>query len=598
MSEKGNQTTFKYVGVFIILLLFVALLLGSIGFIWATNDSEPGDSASAGTVTRKADTKDVIDTVPPTPVLATPRASAVAPLAPTAIATSDPQPTLLPLPTFNNPIDERLVEESLAWGADFVLVDEKNTGVRQYEAQSFIRPIAMEVSNGTCFLLDGGRVLALNLDQPEPPVELIASGDSVEGVLILEPLDLAVIDDALFVLDRAGDVYRYNIKEGIWNLDRFDRPVEASSGHYFVALDVPSIAEEDETPHLWRTLLETNYKFAMQYRGDEQSLWNLPEGRSVDVSGSDGDTFVLQREMFDLTGIINKYRDTRLIEEFSPEIEIEFPREILATETAVYVLDMDGHRLLALDPGSGILLTLYQLPQDSSVSAFTVDLEGHILLAGRDRLFLLGQPQWTGAIPGGPVLSGSQPHDPGFLAELLDYTVPIGGSNITFRDFQLPGAPRHYRLGVHQGLDFYWQPGTKILAAADGSVIRADLDYVPPTAAQLAAWWNESQQQGYTSTDTLNNYLGRQVWIQHADGLVSRYAHLRTIAPGIKAGTQVSKGQVIGEVGNSGSPASLESEKADAHLHFELWMGDKFLGQFMRPIETREWIERIFANGE
>lgn len=90
--------------------------------------------------------------------------------------------------------------------------------------------------------------------------------------------------------------------------------------------------------------------------------------------------------------------------------------------------------------------------------------------------------------------------------------------------------------------------------------------------------------------------MGQQIWILHENGLVTRYAHLRSIASGIAEGVQVSRGQVIGEVGNSGSPASLESQKADAHLHFELWLGETYLGQFLRPIETRMWVERIFSN--
>jgi murein DD-endopeptidase MepM/ murein hydrolase activator NlpD len=151
-------------------------------------------------------------------------------------------------------------------------------------------------------------------------------------------------------------------------------------------------------------------------------------------------------------------------------------------------------------------------------------------------------------------------------------------------------------LGVHQGLDFYWQPGTEVVAAGDGIVIRADLEYVPPTAVQLAAWWTDSQERGYTSSEILDRYLGQQVWIQHESGIVTRYAHLRSIAPDIVEGVQVLRGQIIGEVGNSGSPASLESEKADAHLHFEMWLGDAYLGQFLRPIEARQWVERIFPN--
>jgi murein DD-endopeptidase MepM/ murein hydrolase activator NlpD len=598
VSENESQSASKYVGALFIIIALFSILLGGIGFVWARSHSEQGTlSSAADTGSLSVSLEQSSELIPSTEPMA-PRATVSAPVAPTAIATNEPEPVSFSLPTFANPVDDRFVEEADVWGANFVLIDDMNSGVWQYEANNFIRPIGLEITYDTAYLLDGGRVLALNLDQLEPPVVLLAPGDDIGGVRVLEPLDLALMDDTLFVLDRAGDVYRYDLSNGNWDLDRYDRPVEASSGHYFIALDIPSNPGKEEISNPSRILLETNYKFTMQYGGDEESLWNLPEGRSVDVSGFGNDTYVLQREMFDSAGIVTKYQDTRSNKGFAPKIEIEYPRQIVATVTAVYVLDRDGHRLLALDPSDGRLRRLYQLPQDNPVSVFAVDPAGQIYLAGQDRLYMVDQPDRIAAIPGGPVLNGMQPHDPSFLDRLDNFSVPIGGSNITFRDFQMPGAPRHYRLGVHQGLDFYWQPGTKILAAADGVVIRADLDYVPPTAAQLAAWWNESQESGFTTSDTLDNYLGQQVWIQHGEGLVTRYAHLRTIAPGIAQGTQVSRGQVVGEVGNSGSPASLESDRADAHLHFELWLKDTFLGQFMRPIETREWVERILTNGE
>ena len=55
------------------------------------------------------------------------------------------------------------------------------------------------------------------------------------------------------------------------------------------------------------------------------------------------------------------------------------------------------------------------------------------------------------------------------------------------------------------------------------------------------------------------------------------------------------QGDFIGRVGNSGSPASLNDESADSHLHFELWLGEHYLGQYLRPIETRELLEALFV---
>ena len=55
----------------------------------------------------------------------------------------------------------------------------------------------------------------------------------------------------------------------------------------------------------------------------------------------------------------------------------------------------------------------------------------------------------------------------------------------------------------------------------------------------------------------------------------------------------MTQGQVIATVGNSGTPGSVSSQTYDVHLHLELWIGDHYAGQFLRPIEAREWIEKI-----
>lgn len=545
-------------------------------------------SCAAPPVSREA-TLALADSRAVTPSAVSPtRAAVSAPVLPTAVPTSQPapSPTIL-LPTFTNPPDAALEQMAADFGASFVALDAANSGIWQYAANNFIHPVALEIGGETAFLLDGGRVLRFDLAAPEPPQVLLAPGMDVAGLRVQEPLDLALVGDTLLVLDRAGDVYGYDLSDDTWFLDRHDRPVRDTSGHYFVAL----AGMENG-----RYLLETNYKYTMRYAaGEPDQLLTLPETRAVDVTAAGADVYVLLRAMDDLAGQLNRYRETRLLESFRPQVEIVQPRQVVAAGTAVYVLDMAGRRVLMLDGGDGRLLSLFQLPQDDPVSVFAVTEAGQIVLAGRDRLYFYQQPDRLTAVAGGTPLVNPQPHDPAVWAQLPQLLAPIQGSGITGRDLQLPGAPRHYRLGIHQGVDFYWQPGTLVRAAADGVVVRANVDFVPQTAAQYAAWRAELQQLGYTSAAALDVYRGRQVWIEHTTGLVTRYVHLSRIEPGIVAGTAVTQGQLLGAVGNSGSPLSLESEEADAHLHFELWLGAHHLGQFLRPIETRELVEALLG---
>src|SRR5690606_28566221 len=85
--------------------------------------------------------------------------------------------------------------------------------------------------------------------------------------------------------------------------------------------------------------------------------------------------------------------------------------------------------------------------------------------------------------------------------------------------------PVHGRRRPHLGVDFGAPTGTKVLAVASGVVTSA-------------GWAGEA---------------GRLVRIKHAGGYETMYLHLNGFGPGIRAGSRVSQGEVIGYVGSTGT---------------------------------------------
>ncbi|MBW4665810.1 MAG: M23 family metallopeptidase [Chroococcus sp. CMT-3BRIN-NPC107] len=61
---------------------------------------------------------------------------------------------------------------------------------------------------------------------------------------------------------------------------------------------------------------------------------------------------------------------------------------------------------------------------------------------------------------------------------------------------------------------------------------------------------------------------GNLVVVNHSGGKQTRYAHLQSIA--VRAGNQVKQGDLLGKVGTTGKPSSLQ-----VHLHFELRYASK-----------------------
>ena len=114
-----------------------------------------------------------------------------------------------------------------------------------------------------------------------------------------------------------------------------------------------------------------------------------------------------------------------------------------------------------------------------------------------------------------------------FLRYPVPYRITSGFSNRRFHP-----VLKQYR--AHRGTDYGAPYGTSVKATAAGTVTRAGT-------------WG-----GY----------GRMVEIRHTQGIQTRYAHLSSIASGIRAGARVNQGQVIGRVGATGLATG-------PHLHYE-----------------------------
>ncbi len=179
---------------------------------------------------------------------------------------------------------------------------------------------------------------------------------------------------------------------------------------------------------------------------------------------------------------------------------------------------------------------------------------------------------------------------------------PIEGACLPESDLLMPGAPRTYRNGIHEGIDMYnvdsctaISRGTEVLAAKAGTVIRADWDYRELTAETAAQLAEGIERTGDADAETLDILRGRQVWIDHGAGLVTRYAHLGGIADGIVVGESVEQGQAIAYVGESGTLDSIEAPGSELHLHFEIRVGEGYLGEGLGAADVRQLYRQVFS---
>lgn len=122
--------------------------------------------------------------------------------------------------------------------------------------------------------------------------------------------------------------------------------------------------------------------------------------------------------------------------------------------------------------------------------------------------------------------------------ETFLFKIPIRNPRITSRFTKSRYHPVLHRYRAHLGVDFGARPGTPILSTGDGRVSFAGF----------------------------SNGYGKTIKISHSGGLVSLYAHQKSFKSGIRVGSKIKQGEVIGYVGSSGLSSG-------PHLHFGMYRG-------------------------
>ena len=145
----------------------------------------------------------------------------------------------------------------------------------------------------------------------------------------------------------------------------------------------------------------------------------------------------------------------------------------------------------------------------------------------------------------------------------IDYIRKARGTGPTTRvvrrNFAAPQGGRRTRTvtvsGFHLGADLTAPTGTPIHVVGDGVVSFA------------------GRRGGY----------GNLVIVDHGRGYQTYYAHLSAFQPGVRAGTPVTRGEVIGRVGSTGRSTA-------PHLHFETRKDSRYIDPYDESRQLDFWL--------
>ena len=408
---------------------------------------------------------------------------------------------------------------------------------------------------------------------------------------------------SIIVLDKSGDLYEYSPRSNKWQLFRSNLPfLQGQPDPEFIDLAVAGktvMLLDPERNQIWQT---PGGPAKMNRYLNDTLPWRIKPGDTyvgdgLSMSSDESFIFIVKKfgNIFKFSTEVGAPGTHQMPFKYTRVAGMRPSRILTGPGMPLFITERENNRVLVIDKATG-RVAQFLFAKNSDLRGLIPTSDGFwILNGGRLQQRKLAQPDSM------KVAFKRHSND-----ERLDgMIIPIKGVALPRHVGVFPGARRLYRFGIHEGMDFFLDPGsrtkvamnTQVRAADGGKVLRSDVNFKDMNAAQFNKVMNECYREHRTSDHNEDLFRGCQVWISHGNGIVTRYAHLNKVNPQVKKDQQVARGDLIGFVGVSGTGQNLPGRAKYPHLHFEIWLDGKYLGWGMTPAETMGVYEDIFGNG-
>jgi len=435
------------------------------------------------------------------------------------------------------------------------------------EVNTMIKPLLAEQSGAfvpfvgritvysdTLFVLAGGQLMTANLERvhgPAPAVFLQPAdpkGVVVAGARVEELVDLTFLPPSpsgggrdLLLLEKSGRVLRRTL-DGEWSLER---PAQLDEMPVAIAPYGPrSYLLDPVANQIWRHSPQVEAEGYLAIYFLERVFRNVSSGVDLAI---DGAIYVAHSN-----GWVRRYYVGVEDPNFRPDTDLGGPAAVFLPDeldsTLVYVVDGPGRRLLGLDRESGSFRLGFALHvQNADPLVSGAILAGRLYLTDGKSLFitiLTPTPTLATDCPALP-FPPSAPFD---RPELMDLalSLPVSATlPVTFSHY--PGG-RWPQLGygVLDGLALTGAPfSDTVRSVAPGAISRILLDPPPLLDTDLGV----ISTTGRVPAELQDALWGKQVWIDHGNGIETRYGGLAAVLPTLTEGQSVRRLAILGFAG-------------------------------------------------
>ena len=462
-------------------------------------------------------------------------------------------------------------------------------------------PIRLTIVEDQLYMVANGDLYRLGLNemaagQVLTPINLMPP-DRMVGKYTIQELVYVVVDENsgdLLLLDKTNDIYRYSNSQQ-WAM-------------VFPAIQVPG---QFPDPQYLSIQIDNSVVYALD--ADLSRIWKLQDGvalpqvQLIEAQLLTGVDMLLANGAGKEASFVTLLRDGSMMRfgqkrpslvshETANDTNQAWPSQLFTLDDTLFAVDGEMRRIIGIDPNTQQMIQdiMFRIPDMQRLRSALIWNDKVYGLAGRN--LYMADLSIIQECP--EVVYDNNYYFDGInlLESLPDFHLPFPNTILPDRPRSYPGARRLYRYGIHEGLDLYQldstglRIGSPVLAIADGIVVRTDSDFSEMSPVGYEDAITKSTIEHRTPPDLVDSFLGRQVHILHSPGVESRYGHLSSIAPEIEASMPISQGTWIGNVGVSGTSSGAYGTTDGAHLHFEIWIHDRYLGQGLSLYETvRLW---------